>query len=86
MGEPRFEDFEYSYRSGDEMRGGGALMDGSIEEGEREDKGGACTERRYLGNGFTQHEMRERDAPGTQDSAWYLEKHVGEAILAAPEP
>ena len=73
LSEPRYEDYEYTY------------ADGGEEAGEEEDKEGGWAMWRYLGNGFTEREMREREEPGSQDLAWYLEKPVGEAVLVAPE-
>ena len=74
LSEPRYEDYEYTYPE-----------DEGMEDGEEVDKDGGWAMWRYLGNGFTEREEKERQEPGTQDLAWYLEMPVGERVLVAPE-
>lgn len=87
LAEPRYEDFDYTYsdRNEDGEAGEGMYDQYGNELKEAAGKGVYWPEWRYLGNGFTQREISERNNPGTEDLAWYLERPVGEAILVAPE-
>jgi hypothetical protein len=61
ISEVKFEDWEYTYHESD--------VDAELAE----DTPGAGMWK-YLGNGFTQLEMKDKENGGKEDLAWYLEK------------